>query len=360
MLLQPCCTDSRGRDIYARTSSRLIHRVAPISLLFVTVTATQLSVPPTYALSLTSGSLRSTCIWRLGANPTNVANEEGLTVEPLSLDEPGNGDNEWNTMSTFGAALLQLRKEEEEIMHEIGQELSNRSESKSLKSPMNSETTPELPEFKAIDVGAATELDNSVERISSQELKEDMTVLPLTLPGFLIKSQSGSQLSDMPLSRPEHYSDRIDRDKRLLAIGITESVDEPWQWRRFCEEKGGIKPLVKMIQNGANFVQHEQQGSEFLLLMEEYEETFLAACMACRALRELCSISDDVRAVITDEILRANAEAGDNQLMKDFSSLLRHAHEAEIEYNSRSKQRPRASKLFRLMARKDRRGEFCS
>ena len=329
--------------------SHLIFKIAAVTA-FLLTTAQGFSFT-----SFSHKSLRSTS---LQVQPISAEKNEGLTHDPLPLDGvAGDTETEWNAFSSFGATLLQLRKEEEEIMLEIGGNVSNDVESELGKKPIKQEIPFVAREALTMNVGAASDLDNSVERITVQEFKDDMTVLPMTLSQASTASLPETAVSDMPLSRPEHYSDRLDRDKRLLAIGITESVDEPWQWQRFCEEKGGIKSLLKTIQNGANFAQHEQLGAEFLVLMEEYEETFLAACNACRALRDLCSISDDVRAVITDEIIRANAASGNNSLMNDFSLLLRHADEAEVLYNIRPQKFRSTSNPFRLMGRKDRRGE---
>lgn len=328
----------------------------PLShMVFRIAAATAFLLTTAQGFSFTSFSHRLMHSTRLQVQPISAEKDEGLTHDPLPLDGVGDAETEWNDLSSFGATLLQLRKEEEEIMLEIGGNVSNDDESEVGKTPIKQEIPFVAREAMAMSVGAATDLDNSVERITVQEFKDDMTVLPMTMSQSSTTSLPETAVSDMPLSRPEHYSDRIDRDKRLLAIGITESVDEPWQWQRFCTEKGGIKPLLKTIQMGANFAQHEQQGAEFLLLMEEYEETFLAACNACRALRDLCSISDDVRAVITDEIIRANAASGNNALMNAFSSLLRHSDEAEVLYNIRPQKFRPTSNPFRLIGQKGRR-----
>jgi hypothetical protein len=353
---------------------------------------------PTRALQLfpkrPSSTIRASS--QLPVYPLDQAEQEDLT-----LTKSDDNFGEWSAMSSWGAALLQLRKEEEEIMREIADSPSSTGtssssttaaavavatkskskqkdddlalpddEQKGEKIPEDIEAAeevirpPEAHELMQMDVETAKELDGSVTRrgLSPSDIKEDMTVLPMS-PYYTSQltrtaSDGVEPVSDMPLSRPEHYSDRIDRDKRLLAIGISESVDEAWQWRRFGEEKGGIKSLLTTIQTGAKFVQQQPSFELFPDMIDEYEETFLAACSACRALRDLCTISDDVRAVMTDEILRANAAAGGdtNSLIKDFCSLLRHADEAEILYGRLYKFRPK-SNLFRLMGRKNRRGE---
>jgi hypothetical protein len=261
--------------------------------------------------------------------------------------------NDWSSMESVGTTLLRLRKEEEEIMVGVPDSTTDRNE-KAVSKNIESEVKLKSQKFMEIDFGTATDLDNAVQVISSQEFREGMTVLPMT-QSRARKAFIGKSFPDMPLSRPEHYSDRIDRDKRLLTIGITEAVDDPSQWRRFREENGGIRPLLMNIQKGANFV-HQEHGSD--LLLEEYDEAFSAACNSCRALRDLCSISDDLRAVITDDILRANGKLRDNALIKDLANLLRHANEVDILYSSRLGSIRPKSNLFRLLGRKDRRGKF--
>jgi hypothetical protein len=264
-------------------------------------------------------------------------------------------ENDWSLMESVGATLLRLRKEEEEIMLGIP-EVTTGSKAGAINMKIRSEVGTKSQKFMEIDFGTATDLDNAVQVISSQEFREGMTVLPMTK--FRNRRQSlDKSLPDMPLSRPEHYSDRIDRDKRMLTIGVAEAVDDPSQWRRFQDENGGIKLLLMNIQKGANFVRHEQ-GSD--LLLEEYDEAFSAACNSCRALRDLCSISDDLRAVVTDDILRANGVLSDNALIKDLANLLRHANEVDILYSSRLASIRPKSHLFRLLGRKDRRGKFSS
>ena len=71
-------------------------------------------------------------------------------------------------------------------------------------------------------------------------------------------------------------------------------------------------PLLKCIQEGARFIRehiNERGSKEFEFTefaADQHEETFMAACTACRALRDLCAISPELSAVITDGILRSN------------------------------------------------------
>jgi hypothetical protein len=260
--------------------------------------------------------------------------------------------DDWGA-SSWGAAILRLRKEEEEIMREIDQYEATEEEEEILEESLP--LTDQVPlEFSLqVNVATAKELDASVSTV--RDLKEGMTVLPMS-PYYTNQLTRIVAIANdtLPLSRPQHYQDRINRDKRLLAIGITESVDHAWQWRQFQDERGGILPLIQTIQQGANFVKQQRLEVRNVVL-QEYEETFLAACNACRALRDLCALSDEIRVVISDEVLRANAEYN-GTLMKDLCSLLKHADEAEVLFSRLYQFRPK-SNLFRLVGRKSRRGK---
>ena len=61
--------------------------------------------------------------------------------------------------------------------------------------------------------------------------------------------------------------------------------------------KGGIVPLLKCVQDGAKSIREHMKNdcnnnSQFAqFAADQQEETFMAACTACRALRDLCAIS---------------------------------------------------------------------
>eukprot|EP00565_Helicotheca_tamesis_P006505 CAMPEP_0185734444 /NCGR_PEP_ID=MMETSP1171-20130828/22490_1 /TAXON_ID=374046 /ORGANISM="Helicotheca tamensis, Strain CCMP826" /LENGTH=926 /DNA_ID=CAMNT_0028404437 /DNA_START=410 /DNA_END=3187 /DNA_ORIENTATION=+ len=170
----------------------------------------------------------------------------------------------------------------------------------------------------------------------------------------------------LPLSDPEHYTDRIGRDMRHLSLSIASSVDSAWQWQLFCDEGGGILPLLQCIREGAK--SFEEGGDDFLLadyhgddelmtkFMEQHEESFAAACTACRSLRDLCALSDEFAAVVTDDILRADAAWSVNVpslnnhgeacssggLISDLVTLLKHANEAEKMYSGGKRKRKKS------------------
>ena len=98
----------------------------------------------------------------------------------------------------------------------------------------------------------------------------------------------------MPLSDP-HHTDRIERDIRMLAVSIASTVDTAEQWRTFCNDGGGILPLLKCIREAAkeieegSIVDPDDENYETMLAMTE--ETLATACSACKTLRDLCAIS---------------------------------------------------------------------
>jgi hypothetical protein len=128
-----------------------------------------------------------------------------------------------------------------------------------------------------------------------------------------------------------------------------------WQWRLFCQEKGGIVPLLKCVQEGAKYIREHinddrNRDSQFAqFAADQDEETFMAACTACRALRDLCALSPELSAVITDGILRANDLWGEQGPLSDFVTLLHHATDVELKREARD--------IFRLN-RRNRRGMF--
>ena len=95
----------------------------------------------------------------------------------------------------------------------------------------------------------------------------------------------------------------------------------------------------------------DETAPEFsnLLLRQHnfYEENFLAASSACRVLRDLCAVSPELSAVVTDNLLRVNAayyEANPSlSLMADFCTILQYTH-----HNTEFDQSKRARRINRL------------
>ena len=244
--------------------------------------------------------------------------------------------------------------------------------------------SPTREKLSSLDSATARELDDAVTWMVStpsarEELLDSMSVVPL--PSLYASSPlyntvttrsnqtttPGNTKKGGPLRMPEHYFERISRDMRHLAVSIASSIEDVDQWRTFCQEgNGGLMPLLECIREGARFINLQKHflaqkrgpsNMEGGVFLEQHEETFMAACSACRALRDLCAVSPELSAVITDGILRANAawsttttstthrsqefnnykeeeaERGrqvhqfGNNLMHDFMTMLRYANE---------------------------------
>jgi predicted acylesterase/phospholipase RssA len=117
----------------------------------------------------------------------------------------------------------------------------------------------------------------------------------------------------VPFSRRSHlYRRGMDRDQRLLSLQLASSISTVNEWRTVCELTNGIYPLLELIQEGANDTA-TQEGEDL-------------ARRSARALRDLCALSPEIAAVITDGILRANHHLR-GECLRSLCQLLRRAQE---------------------------------
>jgi len=141
---------------------------------------------------------------------------------------------------------------------------------------------------------------------------------------------------------PELYNERISRDIRHLAVRIASTIESPEQLTQFCQENGGFKPLFECIHEGAllfngnsyDLADYTRVPSKEILTKEklEKEEIFSAASSACKALRDLSNLSQDVASVLTDSALQMNItkeNKGEITLIDDLVSLLRYVNKYE-------------------------------
>lgn len=334
-----------------------------------------------FSLEVAHGFVGPVCVQqRAGSRTPTTSLWDAADTEEDSLTSSSSVIWNWNAAnSSLGSLLLRLQKEEEEEMKRAVGHTTNTTASKPPDHRAPAPPPPPQSELVPMDLETARELDDTVTKGSKEDLLEDIQVLPTSsLYSTLTqkkkrprKAPSASrtrlfrrikkeeeydvEFLNMPLSMPEHYDERIGRDMRHLAVSISSNVDEVWQWRLFCQEQGGIVPLLKCVQEGAKSIREhinedrnrDSQFTEFAA--DQHEETFMAACTACRALRDLCAISPELSAVITDGILRANDLWGEAGPLSDFATLLHHANEVEIKREARE--------IFRL-SRRNRRGMY--
>jgi hypothetical protein len=266
---------------------------------------------------------------------------EDKDSSPFSLQE-----------TSFAKYLMSLKHQEEDNRERAA--ATGQNEPKSVVNDRRSSN--EKSSDLQIDQKTAKELDESVSIVSEDPVK-DMKVFPsddIEAPSKESGKQPITREDMLRLSYPEHYNDRIGRDKRHLAVSIAASIDKPWQWKLFFDEGGGVMPLLECIRDGARSV--EQGGVDFLDdldfegtngLTEQHEASFAAACTACRALRDLSALSKDFAAVVTDDILKVDSQwstcvvqqgsgfdCSSGGLISDLLTLLKHANEAEAFYKA--------------------------
>lgn len=122
---------------------------------------------------------------------------------------------------------------------------------------------------------------------------------------------------------------RIGRDMRHLAVSTASCIDSVEEWQLFCQQSiGGLEPLIECIREGAKSIREGHSSLTALKnksALARKEENFRVASSACKVLRDLCALSLDLGAVITDGLLRANAaykKDGEHTLMDDMCTIL--------------------------------------
>lgn len=215
--------------------------------------------------------------------------------------------------------------------------------------PLSKSTTAAMKEIKVLPVDSSLSVVKSRARSASLN-KSNRLALETEKVKTGLFWRKHKQVEHMPLSDPEH-TDRIGRDMRHLAVSIASSVDSTSQWRVFCEEGGGLVPMLQCIRHGALSVEeggadiYDEDSESFSVFTPQHEESFMVACTACRALRDICAISPEISAVITEGILRADAawsmsvpnggggkDCSSGGLISDLVILLKHANESERFY----------------------------
>ncbi len=249
-----------------------------------------------------------------------------------------------------------------------------------------------------LDEELVREVDESITILSNsrQTLMRDIDILPVEKPQPQSQQQprpppplvdydeSNKEISNsspLPLSGPDHTT-RIERDMRHLAVSIASTVENAQQWKEFCEDGGGLLPLLECIRDGAEEIEEgigdgdnmNDGAATAIGLIEQKEEAFVAAWSACKTLRDLCTISKPFAAIVTDSILRANTawsqevEQSDGTIkleggiISNFVTLLRYAQQDDILYNPRSRRgKMRALRnrgVQRMGSRKQKRGKL--
>jgi hypothetical protein len=243
---------------------------------------------------------------------------------------------------------------------------------------------------KGLDEDLVREVDDSVTILSApwKTMMRDIAVLPITTqPKSVEPLDDTNNISSkkLPLSGPAH-TERIEKDMRHLAVSIASTIEDAEQYKTFCEDGGGLLPLLECIRDSADEIvrgqnvslMNEKEGIEagamMVGLVEKREEAFAAACTACKTLRDLCAISKPFAAIVTDSILRVDetwstsVEQVDGQtkleggLISNLGTLLQFSQQADNLYTPRSRRERlrmlRNRGVQRFGNRKQKRGKF--
>jgi hypothetical protein len=264
---------------------------------------------------------------------------------------------DWNISASgsIGSLLMQMQKKEEEMRRfnktlldkeqVLDLDFHNDTTSSSSVPPDKEESPKQSKELSKMDRETAKELDDAVRIRLTSSVGDDVEILELP-PLYEVLLQEDEAVDELPpLSKPDHYQERIGRDMRHLAVSIASCVDDVSDWVNVCNEfhpTGGLAPLIQCIREGASTIRKRRDDAEISDLVEnKYEESFIVASAACRALRDLCALNLNLSAVITDGLLRANtayAKEG-SSLLNDLVTLLQYAQDnTEIAQTSQRRQ----------------------
>lgn len=258
------------------------------------------------------------------------------STAPL-FDEDTSSPDLWggiNASDTFGSLLMKMEKRTSELQEkgytleddtlEIDPVAGNRTlatatSSSSISSSSAAELATEEREdseellLPSLDWESAQQIDDSVVKIrddigiltSVREISHSnplgtidskgppTTTVTTPIPVANITSRTSNDTATIPLSRRSKlYQRRMDRDQKLLILQVASSINTVEEWRTVCELTDGIFPLLELIEQGGNDTASDEAKD--------------LARRSARALRDLCALSPETAAVITDGILRAN------------------------------------------------------
>ena len=260
-----------------------------------------------------------------------------------------------NASGSFGSLLMKMEKRSSELHDqnhsyvleddalEIDPVVGNRNTTHSSSSETSTKAGPDLPEdvlpedsellFTTLDWETAQQIDESIIKIRENvstltQVRETPHNNPLgsvtsdaKLTTSLYPSVDVNEMANISISRrSKMYRRRMDRDQKLLSLQVASSINSVEEWRTVCKFTDGIFPLLELIRQGANDTNTEEEKE----LVQR----------SARALRDLCALSPEIAAVITDGILRANY-AWKGNFFQCLCQLLTDAQEVQISPNRR-------------------------
>ena len=250
------------------------------------------------------------------------SDKRGSTTTTTVFDEETKGDDLWqiNASGSFGSLLMKMGKRSTE-MQEQNQSYVLTDDALEIdpvvggnrttlapyhETNMEDEFTEDIKDdsellLTALDWEAARQIDESVVRVrrnltdllSVREISNGNPLGTVDRAATRTALMTATNISAVPTTRRSAtYQRRMDRDQKLLLLQIASSINSVEEWKTVCELTDGVYPLLELILQGTNETSTEQE--------KDY------ACRSARTLRDLCALSPELSAVITDDILRAN------------------------------------------------------
>jgi len=104
---------------------------------------------------------------------------------------------------------------------------------------------------------------------------------------------------------------RINRDIREVAVSIASNIDNLDQWKVFYEEGegGGLEAIFQSLKVSSRLIAVAEVGESTFTTVKDVERAFATACTACRSLRDLCALSPELSAIVTEAILDASSSS---------------------------------------------------
>ena len=180
--------------------------------------------------------------------------------------------------------------------------------------PMEAFNTPTF--YQSDDVKSADTFESAVNMVDTKTARDRF----INWVKRRLNKYRNIETAASVTSSPADYQYRINRDMRHISISIAACVDNPEEWRLFCSEDGGVDSLMEAIILGSKKMQDNSLHSG----LYDWEEPFRAATTSSRALRDVCAISPELSAVITDHILASGKGQDSQNFIDSLVTLLQH------------------------------------
>uniref|UniRef100_A0A7S3LG81 PNPLA domain-containing protein n=1 Tax=Amphora coffeiformis TaxID=265554 RepID=A0A7S3LG81_9STRA len=291
---------------------------------------------------------------------TSEKPKEGPSKTAL-FDKEEPSEDIWaiNASGSFGSLLLKMEKRSSEL-HDKNQSYVIEDDALEIDPVKGNRTASPTEAVSAEEVQEDSELIlTSLDWEGAQQIDESAILIRKNISAFtsvreiphnnplgaMAGESSASILTEFSndtttavnlTRRSKLYQRRMERDQKLLSLQVASSITTVDEWRTVCELTDGIYPLLELILQGANDTATEEEED--------------LARRSARTLRDLCAISPDIAAIITDGILRANY-AMKGGFFRCLCQLLKDTQEVQLKPKGRKlrparKQQQKTTQLY--------------